>query len=358
VEILSDFSSERLRTDSPTKVLKFTEQSDVYPKPWKAPNINHNSNIYTMKKIAISSLVMLVTQTIFGQISGNVNYHQKFTYPTTKVSVRYPNKDLFTSVRGMTNVKADIYTAIFSVTQVGKTTEEVNALIDTRIEQATANFKDKERVEIYVDMISFVPAYAFHLEKRLFSKRNYNEIPTGFELKKNIHIKYKNPIMLNKIISSFAKAEIYDLVRVDYYSTKLESVKKELREKAKLVLKDKLKHYEQIMFINFDTLEIQLSDAYKIEYPIENYQSYTAYNSSSLNLRKRANDISKANKSKTLYYQPIMNKDFDFVQNPVVLEPVIQVMYEMKVTIKKQTPTEKEYILISPNGELKQLNIK
>ncbi|MEY4875047.1 MAG: hypothetical protein RL708_196, partial [Bacteroidota bacterium] len=45
---------------------------------------------------------------------------------------------------------------------------------------------------------------------------------------------------------------------------------------------------------------------------------------------------------------------------PTILEPVIQVMYEIKLTVnleKKETATTKEYMLITPNGELKNLNL-
>ena len=90
------------------------------------------------------------------------------------------------------------------------------------------------------------------------------------------------------------------------------------------------------------------------------YKSYESFNSSSLNLKKSAT-INVAEKSQTLYYQPIVNKEFDFVINATILEPVIQVMYEVKLVAnreKKQISTnDKEYIIITPNGEMKNLNI-
>ena len=55
-----------------------------------------------------------------------------------------------------------------------------------------------------------------------------------------------------------------------------------------------------------------------------------------------------------------MDKEFDFVINPVIVEPVIQVMYEVKLRIKrekKKEETKKEYFLITPAGEVKNLRI-
>lgn len=89
------------------------------------------------------------------------------------------------------------------------------------------------------------------------------------------------------------------------------------------------------------------------------YKSYEAYNSSSLNLKKA--NINQINKSVTLYCQPILNKDFDFVINSTVLEPVIQIQYEIKIAISREKKpvlkTDKEFILVTPNGDLKNLNI-
>ena len=89
------------------------------------------------------------------------------------------------------------------------------------------------------------------------------------------------------------------------------------------------------------------------------YKSYESFSSSSLNLKKSAN-VNIADKSTSLYYQPIIDKEFDFVINPTILEPVIQVMYEIKLVVareKKPTSNEKEYFIITPNGEMKNLNL-
>lgn len=317
--------------------------------------------IKDMKFALILILTTCSFSVLLGQVSGNINYQNQVRFPDQNININNPStKDVYVSVKGLANIKANTYVAIFSVTQVGKTTEEVNDLLEKRIKPVLAEIEQKTDVETYVDMISFVPIYEVEVEKKLFSKKTYNEIPKGFEMKKNIHIKYSDPNQLNDFISLLSNQEIYDLVRVDYFSNQLESVKKEMMNKAKSTLHEKLKNYESMMGISFENYEKRFNDGFKVVLPVEMYKSYNAFSSSSLNLKKSAN-LNKADKSTTLYYQPIIDKEFDFVINPVILEPVIQVMYEIKIVLnQKHEPVQKnkEYFIITPNGDMRPLNIQ
>jgi uncharacterized protein YggE len=313
-----------------------------------------------MKKIAVLGFFALIGQLASGQSSGNINYQTQVRFSDQNIQINTPSSsDTYISVKGLANVQADTYVAIFSLTQVGKTTEEVNEILNQRISKALINIKDKPNIETYIDMISFVPVYEYETEKKIFSKKSYNEIPKGFELKKNIHIKYKDPNQLNDFISMLSSQEIYDLVRVDYFSSNLENIKKELMTKAKGILQEKVKNYEAILGVSFTTMEKGVSDGYKVMLPVEMYKSYSSFSSSSLNLKKSEN-VNVADKSSTLYYQPIIDKEFDFVINPTILEPVIQVMYEVKLLIKrdkKDAEKGKEYFIVTPNGDLKRLDL-
>jgi len=280
-------------------------------------------------------------QLSFSQVSGNINYRNRTQYPESNINVADPviaqaiNESII-SVKGLANVKAEEYVAIFSITQVAESAEEVNDLIDRRINRALDRIKTKKGVETYVDMISFVPVYQYNVEKKTSSKKNYNELPAGFELKKNIHIKFTDPSQLNDFISILSKNEIYDLVRVDYFAGTMESVKKELIRKATLALQEKTANLQNLLGENFAGAEKNVSDGFRVTLPTEMYRSYEAYNSSSLALTKFSN-VNQAAKSVTSYYQPVLDKEFDFVINPVVHEPVIQVMYEIKLNIKRNS---------------------
>lgn len=315
-----------------------------------------------MKQLNLLIFCLLLNAAAFAQVAGNINYQNQVRYSENNINAATPSSpDVLFSVKGMANVKADTYVAIFNVTQVGKTTEEVNLLMDERLKQALKNVGNKPSVTTFVDMISFVPVYEFETQKKVFSKNSYNEIPKGFELKKNVHIRYTDPNLLNEIIAGLSKYEIYDLVRVDYFSNQIEAIKKELMAKASTLLQEKLQRYETLLATDLDSLPKHVTDVYRMVLPVERYKSYQAYNSSSLNLKKEAN-VNQADKSVTLYYQPIIDKEFDFVLNPTILEPVIQVMYEVKLMVKREVQNvgekvEKSYILVTPNGDLKELKL-
>ncbi len=314
-----------------------------------------------MKQIIIA-LSIFITTTSNGQSSGNINYQSQVRYPESNIEATLPDgKNILITVTGMANVKADTYVAIFSLTQSGKTTEEVNSLLDNRIQLALTEIQKKTGIETYVDMVSFVPVYEYEMDKKTFSKRTYNETPVGFELKKNIHIKFSKAGDLNEIIAVLSRSEIYDLVRVDYFSNTMEAAKKELMIKAKLIVQDKLKNYQSVIGEKLDSVQKQVADVYKVVLPVEMYKSYQAYNSSSLNIRK-SGVINQADKTTTLYYQPVIDKEFDFVINPTILEPVIQVMYEIKLMVNREKAELvkkplKHYIMITPAGEVKNLNL-
>ncbi len=311
-----------------------------------------------MNKIKLLACFLILSNSLFGQVSGNINYQTQIRYSDNNINVELSgHSNLVISIKGLANVKADNYVAIFNITQVGETTTEVNELLNKRVNAVLSQISDKPDIETYIDMVSFVPVYEFEVEKKIFSKKTYNEIPVGFELKKNLNVKYKNPDFLNELISICTNAEVYDLIRVDYFSNKLEQIKSDLMKKANTILSEKITNYQGILGTDLNTYEKQVADGYRIVYPVEMYKSYQAYSSSSLNLKKSAN-INQTDKYTTLYYQPIIDKEFDFVINPTILEPVIQVMYEIKYKVnrEKEAKSNKEYILVTPNGDLKPIN--
>lgn len=325
-----------------------------------------------IKYIAIAVLGLLCFEAK-SQVAGNVNYQGSVRFPTTTINVPVTkSSDVTISVKGLCNVKADSYVAIFNLNQVGKTTDEVNSLIDHRINLVKNKIDSTgNKVEFFVDMLSFVPVYEIEAQKKLFSKRTYNEIPKGFEVKKNIHIKYTDPNFLNELITICSKAEIYNLVRVDLFSDSLEHKKRELMLKAYKIVEDKISNKSTLLGIDLKGMKRYVADAYQIVYPIEMYKSFQAFSNTSLNLMKQEN-VNMVAKSTTLYYKPVMNKEFDFVINPGVFQPVIQLSYEVKLQIERRVEklppapvprvitkvdVQKEVYLISPNGQVKELKI-
>ncbi len=305
---------------------------------------------------------------------GNVNYNQKYRLQDHIAQVNYQNTDRVTlTVSGIYNIEADGYIAIFACTQTGKTADEADKLMNDQIQKVTDGIRTKGiKAESYVDMISFVPMYEYETEKKAFSKRTYKEVPIGFEMKKNLHIRFTDPNALDKIISLCSKAEIYDLVKVDYFAEDIQGFKTKMRDKALEILNQKITFHKEVMNVDLDSKKRSMGEGFNLMYPIEQYASYSAYSSSSLQAKKPGH-VQTAQKSVTRYYNQIFPKSHDFVMNAKKLAPGMQLLYTLSVTYdlrekdenapqpvaQKQEPQkpEKELILVTSTGQFKVIPV-
>jgi uncharacterized protein YggE len=300
----------------------------------------------------------------------NVNY-DNYNYngrPTTAVNTipntNYPNMETMVfNIKGISNHKANDYVVIFSITQMAKTAEEADKLLQIRYDGFLVELQKLgiKKEDVLLDMISFVPFYEYDVEKKIFSRTTYNEVPKGFQIQQNVHIKYNNGNFISKIVSAAAKNEIYDIVKVDYFVLEQEQIKLELQQKCILFLNNKLKEFEK-MGVKLDTMFHTVAEASFVAYPNERYSSYTAFSSASIE-----NDRAKINNTKkttTQFYDKIAFNTFDVVVNPTILEPEVQFMYDLKIVymVKKPTapapPAKKEFLLLNPQGNTTILKLE
>ncbi|WP_294293753.1 hypothetical protein [uncultured Chryseobacterium sp.] len=122
--------------------------------------------------------------------------------------------------------------------------------------------------------------------------------------------------------------------------------------KAKILLEEKMKNLAYFSEDDFTNATKNVNDGFRMLLPTEIYKSYEAYNSSSLALTRFANV-----KSVTMYYQPVPDKEFDFVINPVVHEPVIQILYEIQLSIKRNPERKIAAELKASKKEKKRLRL-
>jgi uncharacterized protein YggE len=301
----------------------------------------------------------------------NVNYYNANINIGNKISTNLPNpqwiddRTVVLEVNALYNQKASSYTVILNMKQFGKTAEETDRLFNDRYAAFVSAISNEgiKKEDIYLDMISFVPVYEFVEEKRFFSRSTYNEIPKGFEIQQNIHISYKDSKVLSKIISAAARNEMYDIVKVDYFVDKNEDIYFELRKRAI--------DYINKEIVQFESLGIELDAAYRLiaeeeksSFPTDRYSSYSSFSSQSLDGTTKGK-VKTSEKSVSSYYDKIPYDKFEIVINPNILEPVVQYMYNLKVKfrLKAQEPSikierEKEFVWLSPSGELKVIEIQ
>jgi uncharacterized protein YggE len=317
---------------------------------------------------------------LFSQAGGNVIYEENNRYKqndnynedaeliwnarsdnSLNYIVRQPQADneMIFTVNSLMNVKADSYLAIFNIVQAGKTAKEINSIVNSKI----AGFKEEikssgiSEQDIFTDMISLVPVYNYEVEKKLFSK-TYTEVPQGFEMQKNVHLKFTDESKLDNIMTAAANNEIYDLIKVEYFVENNDKIYTELREKSIEYMNLKLESFKKLN-IQFDTIYHIISEKSAVVYPIDRYRSYQAFTGTSIEAIKSKN-VTKVRKPMTMFYNKLPYHNYDIVINPAILEPVIQftysiiVKYVIKDPIKK---TEKQFILVTPEGVVRTLKI-
>ena len=274
-------------------------------------------------------------QNMGNRVRANENYNNNTNTQPTKISPlskAYILNDSTMRIQSdiLMNVKADEYVAILSLTQIGATAKTCNETIEARIRPfIDALAKEGFRKEdIFTDFISLVPTYEYEIEKKIFSK-NAVEMPSGFEIKKNVHIAYKKAEQVDKIMLIAADYEIYDIVKVDYIVKNLEVVYDTLRKKAISLIKNKLNDFVALNIqIKPEKLKYQtMAEDFKSTYPEERYGSYVAY--SSAVPQKNVKTSVEIKKNITYYYDKANYNNYDVVINPVVIEPVIQFSYSL-----------------------------
>lgn len=333
--------------------------------------------------VLFALLISIGDQPLAAQDMGNAGYKRDVQLnphrPTNPPKAPDPsvNQQYFNiKIHALYNRRADAQLAIFNLVQLGKTAEEADTIIYNRISgfiEGAIRLGVKSE-DIYVDMISQVPMYEFEVEKKRFSK-NYTEVPRGIEVQRNLHVRYFDGRLLERLVSLAAQNEIYDLVKVEYFVENPQRVYDSLRQ-ASIKLLDKT-------IADYRKLGVDLSEAYRmfseqkgVVYPFDRYETYEGFASSSVDALRKRDAITQVYKPKTFYYNKLSGSNFDIVLNASMVEPVIQYTYSLHIRLDtpqrpirevKQTPPqpqvitqtqtikETEFFLVTPDGKIQTM---
>jgi len=228
------------------------------------------------------------------------------------------------------NVKADDFVAVFGLTQEGSSVEEADEKMASVIKQFTDSLHvlHVRDADIYVDFITQPKIYGYEI-----TDTTAREKLTGFELKKNVSIHYSDRDLLDKLVAAAARAQIFDLIKVDYIVKDINAVQDKLMAEASGVIKQKIARYEKQFGIKVEPPAEVYAERPAIHYPTEMYDSYTAAESESLsrppNLAKYT--VVQARKGRTFFFNALDGNGFDKVINPIVVEPVVQFTLYLKL---------------------------
>ncbi|MGB3464783.1 MAG: SIMPL domain-containing protein, partial [Cyclobacteriaceae bacterium] len=176
------------------------------------------------------------------------------------------------------NVEANRFLAVFNLTQIGKSAVETDALINKRIEGFITDLQklSVSEEDIYTDMIYLIPTFEFEVQKKIFSSDTYNEVPTGFEMQKNVHVSFDNIKLIDDLVTLAAKNEIYDLVKVDFFVDDAEQVYDSIRSRALSLMDTKITDYSAVTGMELKGKFYAMYESSDAIYPESRYSGYDA----------------------------------------------------------------------------------
>ena len=289
-------------------------------------------------------LFLLTTFTTFAQISGNQiyensdynskNYNQTTTTNSTSFSIN--DNNLSFTIKILLNNKADGFVITLGLNEENESVSGCNQKINSRINGFIGKLKviGIKPEHTYVDFISQTKIYDFttnDLTAKQFEK--------GFEIKKNIIISTSNVVNLEKIITLASEYEIYDIIKVDYFNTDLDSIHNSLFDEALRLAESKKVSYLKA-FGKRIVGTPSATETFTTLFPKTQYKSYQAYESSEIqtNTNARNQYFKKVErKNKTFYYDGMSSAGFDKVINSNQTEVGIQYAITLTITYKIDT---------------------
>lgn len=263
-----------------------------------------------------------------GRRQAELNEHNKRTIAQTDAPPSATT--MFVEASVLMNVKADEYVAIFAVNQECLTVPDCNQQMDATVASfaAEAQRLGIDKGDLFVDFAAQNKIYSYQVTGSVAKQRL-----SGFELKKNVAIHYRDKSLLDKLVVAASRSNIFDLIKVDYVVRDTGPVQNRLMEEAAKVVKQKSARYERLLGIHLEPPAQVYAERHSIYYPTEMYDSYTAYESEEVSpdFYRERYTIQNARKNRTFFFNPLNADGFDAVVNPVVIEPVVQFTVYLKV---------------------------
>jgi len=306
-----------------------------------------------MKKVIIPIILVLVLFAVndssYSQVGGNSTYAQAGSKARAEQTERakhvlakddHPPSSTATFVEAnvLMNVKADNHVAVFGISQEGETLADCSQKMEATIKTLTDEMKAVGITgdDLSVDFVNQHKIYGYQVKGDIAQEKL-----VGFELKKNVSVCYKTASLIEKLTLAAAKAQVYDLIKVDYILNDTGTVRDRLMDEATRIIKGKIARHEKLLGIKLQPPAQVYVERYAVHYPTQMYDSYQAYESEEFRPERQKYTVQAARKSRTFYYNGLDGDGFDTVVNPVIAQPVIQYTLYLKVKYEVEQPKPK-----------------
>lgn len=289
-------------------------------------------------KKVITLLIFLLISKLNAQVSGNSvqqnnqrnsNNSLKGILEVEKLFIT--DSTFIVQANILKNIVADNYVAVFGVSEKANTLKECNENINKRIDNFISDLSKigVNKKDIYVDMTTQTRIYDYKLEREVAV-----QFINGFEIKKNVILKFKKISDLDKMVIYASNYDIYDLIKVDYMVSNDEEIYSNLFEIAKNIIDKKKNLYVLATNVKLDNSSQIFGEKFYSQSPQESYKSYTSNFSSKYSNDSRYDKRIDLVKTPTYYYDKLNYSGFDKIINPIVTEPVVEYILSIQVKFK------------------------
>lgn len=296
-----------------------------------------------MKKILCFSLLLsLSTLTALAQEAGNRVYGNQGTQPPGDVVRRTPKypetmtesvisetQNLlvttyqFIDAKILTSVDTKEYVAVFGLAQEAPSLQAANKQLQDQIAafQRGLSTLGIRAEDTYIDFITQNRVYDY-----VVKGSTAREKVSGFQIKENLAIRFKEHTLLDQIVPLAAQGGIFDLIKVDYVTSDLSALRAQMTAEAQKIIKQKEEAYTRLgIKLIPESVSAENFDAFQ---PFEAYNSYKAYETGTVDENYRTVE---RRKNSTFFFEPLAPGKFDAVLTPIGLEPHVQCTYYLRV---------------------------
>ena len=311
-----------------------------------------------MKKLTILCSVLLITALPgVAQVSGGAGTYGRngFDAHSIERAKRQPTfaetkddgRSTFIDAAVLMNVKADEYVAVFALFAEGDTPAIASTEMNETLAKLGASLDalGVAAPDRNVDYISQSRTYSYDIETSDKPDDEGNrtvatEKLSGFELKKNLSVRFRDIAKLEDLVAAAARADVFDLVKVDYFVKDMAAIQEKLQLQTMSLIRQKSARYGDNLGLKLGAPTQVVADSPSAYFPVDQYDSYTAAEGEDIKssyARSRTTVVS-LRKSSSTYFNPLDGDGFDAVINPVIVEPVVQFTTYIKV---KFTPKKR-----------------
>jgi uncharacterized protein YggE len=303
--------------------------------------LKKNLKIKTKKmktKKVITILIFFLISKLNAQVSGNSVQQNNQRNSNNSLKGILEVEKLFISdstfivqANILKNIVADNYVAVFGVSEKANTLKECNENINKRIDNFISDLSKigVNKKDIYVDMTTQTRIYDYKVQGGVAV-----QYVNGFEIKKNVILKFKKISDLDNMVIYASNYDIYDLIKVDYMVSNEEEIYSNLFEIAKTIIEKKKNLYVLATNVKLDNSSQIFGEKFYSQSPQESYKSYTSNLSSIYTNYGTYDKRIDLVKTPTYYYDKLNYSGFDKIINPIVTEPVVEYVLSIQIKFK------------------------